>query len=82
MVYVNCDRCGCEFKEQFQQNLQFILSDGIYLSDNKDDKIVIEIYDSSIDFDQIIQGEIESFKSDYHICNNCKNIEEKIDIEY
>ena len=33
--------------------------------------LVIEIENSLIDFDEIIQSELNSIKSDYHICKNC-----------
>jgi hypothetical protein len=33
--------------------------------------LVIEIENGTIDFEELIQSELASIKSDYHICNKC-----------
>jgi hypothetical protein len=33
--------------------------------------VVIEISNHEINFQDLIKSEIESFKSDYHICDDC-----------
>ena len=83
-VEVNCCKCGCSFTVPFNEEINFLLSDGIYSSnDERDlDKIIIEITNNVIDFEEILQGEIESFVSDYHICDKCSKIEDSIEIEY
>ena len=32
---------------------------------------VIEFFDGKIDFDEVIQSEVESFKSGYFYCDEC-----------
>jgi len=84
-VEVNCCKCGNNFNIPFQEKINFLASDGIYSSDDERDlnKIIIEIDNGFIDFEEILQSEIESFTSDYYICNNCENKDEKIiEIEY
>jgi len=84
-VEVSCCKCGNNFNIPFQEKINFLASDGIYSSDDERDlnKIIIEIDNGFIDFEEILQSEIESFTSDYYICNNCENKDEKIiEIEY
>ena len=75
-----CNRCGKEYKRDINENLELILSEGKY---NNNDKIdVIEFFDGNIDFDYIINSEIESIKQDYNFCENCSNTEEILEIEF
>lgn len=79
---VECIRCGEEDTITLNEELNFLVSDGIYKSDShEDESVVIEIEDSLIDFDEIIQSEISSIYTDYHICANCANCD-LIDKEY
>ncbi|TLP38285.1 hypothetical protein [Arcobacter arenosus] len=70
---VNCIRCGEEDTITLNENMNFLLSDGIYKSDSHNDEEldIIEIDDNIIDFDEIIESEISSIYTDYHICSNC-----------
>ena len=73
---VMCSRCGEDDTVTLNEKLDFLLSDGIYKANSSDsDELVIEIEDNIIDFDEIIQSEISSIYSDYHICANCANCE-------
>jgi hypothetical protein len=84
-IEVSCCKCDNNFNIPFREKINFLVSDGIYLSTkNRNlDKIIIEIDDGFIDFEEIFQSEIESFISDYYICNNCNNKDRKyIEIEY
>lgn len=67
-----CDRCGEELSLEINEPLEILLSDGIYKGeiDNLD---VVEFYDGVINFNEILQSEIESIKSGYHYCGKCKN---------
>ncbi|MDR0761626.1 MAG: hypothetical protein LBF13_01100 [Campylobacteraceae bacterium] len=67
-----CDRCGEELNLDINEPLEMLLSDGIYKGeiDNLD---IVEFYGGVIDFNEILQSEIESIKSSYHYCNKCKN---------
>ncbi len=64
-----CDRCGLEFINHMDENIEVYASDGIYEGDFLD---VIEFFDNSVDFDSILLNEIESYKSDYLYCDKCK----------
>ena len=81
---VICCKCGTTFKSIFNEKLDFLLCDGIHSSniDEKLDKIIIEIDNDFIDFREIYQSEIDSFKSDYHICSKCDNHKEPIELKY
>ena len=63
-----CDRCGDEFDVDIDEEISLKLIDGY---SEEDDLDVIECFDSMIDFDEIINSEIESLKSDYHSCEDC-----------
>ena len=67
-----CSRCGEDDTIILNEKVNFLLSDGIYKANSSDsDELVIEIEDNIIDFDEIIQSEISSICSDYHICAKC-----------
>jgi uncharacterized metal-binding protein YceD (DUF177 family) len=68
----SCDRCGEDLEIEINEPLEILVSDGIYKG-AADEIDVIEFYDGFIDFDEILQSEIESVKSDYHYCAKCKN---------
>ena len=75
---VDCSRCGDTFDTVANEELDFLISDGLYEDKDSDkslDRIVIEVDDHTIDFQEIIKSELESFKLDYHVCENCLNIE-------
>ncbi len=70
---VQCSRCGENDTIDLNENLDFLISDGIYKSDLEHNELVIEIDDNFIDFDEIIRSEVSSIYSDYHICPKCAN---------
>jgi len=67
---VDCSRCGITENVIVDEKLDFLLSDGIYKNKECED-LVIEIENSIVDFDELIQGELASIKSDYHLCESC-----------
>jgi uncharacterized metal-binding protein YceD (DUF177 family) len=67
---IQCCRCGESEDILLDEKLDFLLSDGIFKDTDYED-IVIEIENGSIDFHEIIKSELNSIKSDYHICNVC-----------
>ena len=75
-ISYNCDRCANEFDLKLNEELELKVYNGIY----KGKEEVFEI-ENIIDFDEILMSEIELIKNDYHICNDCKNIE-NFEIEY
>ncbi len=66
-----CDRCAKEFDLDFNEDISLKIVDGIVHERDEEFFETIECMDSTIDFDEIIESEIESFKSDYHYCKDC-----------
>ena len=67
---IDCCRCGNTDVISIDEKLSLLLSNGIYKGDESED-LVIEIENELIDFDEIIQSELASIKSEYHICEQC-----------
>lgn len=78
-VETQCDRCTDKFNMNIDENLKIKISNGIYNGTLEDD--IFEVFNGKIDFNEILKSEIELIKSDYHICSNCKNVE-NFEIEY
>ena len=70
IIDIDCSRCGSSEPFSLDEQLKLLLSDGVYKGDDEE-FLVIEIENSLIDFDEIIESELNSIKSDYHICKNC-----------
>ncbi len=83
-IEVNCCKCGTNFTIAVDEEVNFLLNDGVYSSDDERDldKIIVEVDNGFIDFDEIIKSELESLKSDYHICDDCKKDKNLLEIEY
>ena len=82
-LMVECCKCGEEHYINIDENQDFILSDGEFLSENaREGEMIIEIENHIVDFDELLLSELESIKSDYHICSNCQSNDNFIDIEY
>ena len=67
---IDCCRCGITEQIEVDEELQLLLSDGIYKGDESE-YLLIEVENSLIDFNEIIESELNSIKSDYHICEIC-----------
>ena len=80
-IDIDCSRCGCSEPFSLNEELKLLLSDGIYKGDDEE-FLVIEIENSLIDFDEIIQSELNSIKSDYHICKSCLNDNQPFEKEF
>ncbi len=65
---IDCDICGKEFDLKIDESITLKVSDGI----SEEDLDIIECQNHVVDFDEIVQSEISSIKSDYHYCNKCK----------
>lgn len=80
---VECCKCGKSFNIELDEKLNLLLSDGIYESNNDEDdeKIIIEVEDHIVDFEEILQSEIESLRSEYYICDDCTD-REFVEVEY
>ena len=78
---IDCCRCGITDNIELDEKLDFLLSDRIIKNDESED-LVIEIENGLIDFDEIIQGELEAIKSDYHICEQCSQNNDDFEKEF
>jgi len=78
---IDCCRCGTIDNIEVNEKLDFLLSDGIFKNEQSED-LVIEIEDGLIDFDEIIQSELEAIKSDYHICEQCSKDNDNFEKEF
>jgi len=67
---IDCCRCGQTDIITLDENLEFLISDGIFKGKESED-LVIEVQNGVIDFDQIVESELQSIKSDYYLCENC-----------
>lgn len=81
---VECCKCGESFTIEIDEKNKFLVSDGIYKPHDNDDEeaIVIEVEEHILDFDELLKSEIESLKSDYHICSKCQTSDNEIELEY
>ena len=68
-----CDRCLENHITNINIDYNFKISNTI---NNKNDDVMYEFTDNKIDIDFIIQSEINAIKSDYFICNTCKQEED------
>lgn len=80
-IVVDCYRCGKEMLIELDEKSKFLVSDGIYKENEEDDLIVIEVEDHIVDFDELLQSEIESLRSEYYTCETCQN-EDYLEVEY
>jgi hypothetical protein len=79
-LLASCYKCGNDTDILIDENLDFLLSDGIYSGDNHEDSIV-EIDDHIIDLEKLVNSELISINSEYHCCKNC-NSDELFEKEY
>lgn len=77
-----CSRCGKDMLVDLDENIEFLVSDGIYKGDSLEELDVIESFDNSVDFDEILKSELESIRSDYHICDECLDKQELLEKEF
>jgi len=80
---VDCCKCGVTFNIPVDLEIKFLLSDGIYSSGNDDEEyVIIEVEEHILNFNEILHSELESLKSEYHVCDACQNNNELVEIEY
>ena len=80
---VDCCKCGITFDVPVDSDIEFLLSDGIYSSESNDEELVIiEVEDHFLDFNEVLHSELESLRSEYHVCDNCKTNDNLVEIEY
>ncbi|MFW6308007.1 MAG: hypothetical protein ACOC08_05135 [Campylobacterales bacterium] len=64
-----CDICAEDVGLELYEEIKLYASQELYSGDDSID--VIEFEDSELDFDVLLQSEIESIRSDYFRCKNC-----------
>jgi hypothetical protein len=80
---VDCCKCGKDLTLDTNMDVDFLVSDGIYSSSSNDEEsIIIEVEDHFMNFNEILHSEIESLKSEYHVCDTCKNNDTLVEKEY
>jgi uncharacterized metal-binding protein YceD (DUF177 family) len=80
-LLVDCCRCGEEMLVKLNEKVELLLSDGIYKQKDEDDLVVIEIDNHTVDFDELLQSELESLRSEFYTCSKC-NDDEDLEVEY
>ncbi|OQX74063.1 MAG: hypothetical protein B6D59_03655 [Campylobacteraceae bacterium 4484_4] len=66
---VICDRCGEAFDLHVNEPVSLRVSDGCSEEEALD---IIESHDGSVDFDALLESEVEAIRSGYHYCASCK----------
>ena len=81
---VDCCKCGKIIAINIDENIDFLVSDGNYEPNQHNDEefVIIEAQNNILDFDDILHSEIESLKSEYYICDTCKNNDDLVELEY
>ncbi len=79
-VSLDCDRCSGEFKEQINWQIELLLSN-VAVKEAKDLDI-IEFINSDIDFEAILDSEVNSYKLSYHYCQKCQDSDEEFEREF
>lgn len=75
-VFHACDRCATEFTLKVDEKVEVFASDGLYDNKSGEDLLnIVEFFDGSINFDTILQSELEALRSDYHYCGGCEQIQ-------
>ena len=78
---VNCCRCGNEETITINEKLNLLLSDGVY-DNKKSEDLVIEVENNTIDFEDLVNGEVASLCSEYHICQECSEDDSNFEKEF
>jgi hypothetical protein len=71
-IDTDCDVCADEFKLDIDEKIEFFISDGIYEKHDDSFLDIVEVLNSVVDLEDIMNSEIELIKSDYIICKNCQ----------
>ena len=80
-IEIDCSRCGALDTLVVNEELKLLLSDGVFKGD-EDEFLVIEIENSLIDFDELIESELNSIRSEYYICKECLQYGDNFEKEF
>ena len=82
IVPVECYKCGKELSINIDEKQIFTLSDGVFSSENeRENEIIIEVDNHIVNFEDILNSELESLGSEYHLCDDCSANDNFVDIE-
>ncbi|MGH1600271.1 hypothetical protein [Campylobacter majalis] len=73
-----CDRCGIDIRLTLSENVDLMLSDGVYKDCENELGDVVEFFDGCIDLNEILISEVEAYNSDYFYCDSCKDIDKNL----
>ena len=73
-IAYNCDRCGEDINLKLDEDVNLILSDGIYEDNEENLEDVVEFFDGFLNLEEVLTSEIEAFKSVYFYCEKRKNL--------
>ena len=73
-IDLDCYLCAETFKQSLDENVSFLISNGVYSGVNEEYDVV-ESFDGNINFEELLSSEIELIKSGYYSCENCKQEE-------
>ena len=68
----SCDRCGEDMDLVVDEDVEVLVSDGVYEGTEDELLNIIEFVDEKVDFNEIINSEIEAIKSGYFYCKKCQ----------
>lgn len=72
-LLIACDLCAEDSMSPINEDVKFYLSDGIYTDADTHECDIVEVENSMIDLDDILESEIELYKSSYFSCEKCQN---------
>ena len=67
-------KIGKAFMLPIDQDVELNLSDGIYKDSENELSDTMEFFDGNIYLKEVLESELEAFKSDYFYCEKCKNL--------
>ena len=67
-----CAICGEAFDLEVDEDLEFYISDGVFVDEQNSMIDVVETQNGELDVDELLKSEIELIKSDYHCCEFCE----------
>ncbi len=72
VMTTDCSVCGEEFELEVDEDLEFYISDGVFIDEENSFIDVVEAKDGALDVDELLHSEIELIRSDYHCCDDCE----------
>ncbi|MDR2639484.1 MAG: DUF177 domain-containing protein [Helicobacteraceae bacterium] len=71
-IRLNCDICLSVYERDLDENIEALISDGVYKGDGEEVSEAVIEQSGFIDLEEILRGEIASIECDYHRCDSCQ----------